>query len=366
MSMSILLLEGFGTLEFRGQLHSGSSDLLEVGFGGRTLLLKVPGEGEPSAGSFFARQSIVFTRQFSSIARSGEPAAPLSPEEVLQLEAERVHQSGGAWGHHVLWGGRVRGRSGEPYGLLLPWHEGRALRELSREEKRRLLPRQLPWLWDALSAAPHGDLHEGNLLVSPSGGLVLIDPGVLHFRHHAQSGDSVSECTFTTNPEHYPLLPPYYLPSAPLAQVDGLSAHFHRLREGLAGVVQLGELTFAGGPSPLLARLPGPRDEPGPADLMALGVLYYRALTGQHPLYDDRFTRPAWLGGRCFESHREHDTGFEAALERLSRPRTAPQGVTPAEAALCQALLELRVGSRAQLLTLCDACWVAAGIGPRR
>jgi hypothetical protein len=355
-----LQLEGFGTLGVVGQLHAGGADLLEVEFGGRALLLKVPGAGEPSGASFFARQSIVFTRQFSSIARSGEPAAPLSPDELLRLEAERIHQSGGAWGHQVLWGGIVRGRAEESYGLLLPRHEGRPLRELPREQIRRLLPQGLPWLWDALSAAPHGDLHEGNVLVTSSEHFVLIDPGALHFSHHTHSGDSVSECTFTTNAEHYPILPPYYLPRVPLAQRGGLSAHFLQLRQGLSGVTQLGELTFAGGPSPLLHHPAISLGEPAPADLMALGVLYYRALTGQHPLYDAQFTQPAWLGGRCLENHRELDTGFEAALARLARPIPPPQGATPAEAALCLALLELRLGSREQLSELTELAAAAS------
>jgi hypothetical protein len=348
----VITLEGFGVLELLGQLPATSSVLLQVQFGQRKLLLKLPGAGEASAGSFLARQSIVFTRQFSSIARSGEPATPLSPERLLQLEAERIHQSGAAWGHQVLWGGVVRGRA--PYGLLLPWHEGRCLRELPREQWRRLLPQRLPWLWDALSAAPHGDLHEGNVIVSPSAELVLIDPGALHFSFHEHSGDSVSECTFTTNVEHYPILPPYYLPDLPLAQLDGLQAHFLQLREGLSGSVRLGALSFAGGPSPLL-KPSAPRGEPAPADLVALGVLYYRALTGTHPLYDAQFTQPAWMGGRCLDSHREEDTGFEPALARLSRPIAPPAGATPQESALCLALLELRVTSREQLTQLAAA-----------
>ncbi|MFY0534319.1 hypothetical protein [Nannocystis pusilla] len=89
------------------------------------------------------------------------------------------------------------------------------------------------------------------------------------------------------------------------------------------------------------------RDEPGPADLLAVGILYYEALTGEHPFHDEEFTEPGWLGGVCLEGFRGSDTGFDAALYRLARPVVRPTArasdVHPDESALAMGLLELRV-----------------------
>jgi hypothetical protein len=344
-------VDGLGVVRHCERVRTGAFDLYRGELDGVAVAIKVKGLGFPDDNAYVAEHSVVFSRLYSAIGYAGRFAPRAPGEELLAHEAERIRASAGTWNHDVLAAGPVRSREGEPgvFGLVMPWHPGPTLAELPRQEQRQLLPRMMISLWKALAAAAHGDLHGSNIILAPERDrFVLIDPAVfLVDRDLHASGDSKSRCSFTTHPRYYPLLPPYYLPRTRLRDAPYLASQFEAFRWALSGCQLVAPGYTTGGATSGFAEQPVGRDEPGPADLLAVGILYYEALTGEHPFYDDEFTEPGWLGGVCLEGFRGSDIGFDAALVRLARPVVPPAAraadVHPDESALAMALLELRV-----------------------
>lgn len=367
--MAEVHVDGLGVVRNCERVRAGAFELLRGELDGVAVALKREGTGMSDDAAFLAEHSVVFTRLFSAYGFAGTPTARPSSKELLVHESARIRISRGAWNHRVLAAAPLRPRPDDPgvFGLVMPWHPGPTLAELPRREQRELLPRMMLSLWRALATAAHGDLHGGNIILAPGRDrFVLIDPAVFLVDHDVhRSGDSHSRCLFTTNSRYYPLLPSYYLPRAPLRDAPSLADQFEAFRWALSGCYALGPGCHAGGVTTGFAELPDGRDEPGPADLLAIGILYYEALTGEHPFIDAEFTAPGWLGAVACDGFRNNDSGFEAALARIARPVAPPDArvsdVHPAEAALAMALLELRVHDTDALLSLsCAAAEAAA------
>jgi hypothetical protein len=103
--------------------------------------------------------------------------------------------------------------------------------------------------------------------------------------------------------------------------------------------VPIGSSAFAVGPV-----IPAVHDGTAPrvADLLALGVVYYRLLTGRHPFYDGRYTHPASYGVEMREGRTDPRPEALAMLAReVVAPRAVARDVSAGEEALCCALLEL-------------------------
>lgn len=372
------------------QIHEGRRfDVFEVQMDDRRLALKVParpiGPGYEHAGAVFHATRILggVSTVWNVMAYAGsrgptwhnhdrEKDPTAIAEAFLEDEARRLRAVGPHWNHTALDLIRCDMSPCEGLlGLIMPWQTGNPLAALPRATQRRLLPRMMLSLWDALSAGLHGDLHGDNVLVSPTEDrFALIDPGAILLHHGGEDGASSGSdhLTFVTNADTYPVLPPYSQ-TPPLRQ-GSLLTHWESFLRSLtlfdfAPPFKAGEHTIGVAVSRWSGRflidVPAPRGEPHPADLLAVGVLYYRALTGAHPFYDDAFTKPAWTGVACVDNH---ITGDEGATHRLARGALRPSAldptVHPAEDALALALVHLNVPVRARLLELSAAAAAAA------
>lgn len=381
-------LGGYGAGRVVGMVHEGQRfDVLAVESEGRRLALKVPAppraRREEGATTLHAvRELGGVSTTWNVICEAGTTNAgdllarheiEVTPEDLLLDELRRLGEAAPHWNHSALGLFRCElGARGEVPGLLMPWHPGPTLAAFPRRERRRLLPRMMPSLWDALAAGLHGDMHGSNLIIAPAEDrFSLIDPGALVLHHlpkyMASSGSDV--LTFISNAEMYPVLPPYAI-TMPLSAGGGLRDHWESFVRSmtlsdLARPLQVTEHVILHAVSAaagrFLMQLPRPRGEPHASDLLAAGLLYYQALTGTHPLYDAVFTKPAWVELSCVDD-RMH--GAKRGSERLSRGITAPSrldpSVQPAEDALAMALLDLRVPDRDRLQELSAAAALAA------
>ena len=320
---------------------------------------------------------------------SGDPVgftrpAECSPEEwtwlgfaLLSAEAERIRLTQGRWNHEVvalgLWNEGTSAATLDPSrsrgwaqrfrpALVMPWHEGDDLGALSRERRRELLPRMLPALWDALLVARHGDLAPSNLRVlRDREKFVLLDPGV-HLRSEALATPGFGTDTlgmFVTNAQTYPLLRPH-TPSVALRQPlsthawgEGTPLEPH----GLASVLSWEHPMLTGRGFPRNRDEVEPRPGPPPADWLAVAVMYFVCLTGQHPFYRAEFDAPAWAGAQTsivqWTPHPRSVLGDPELLRWAQRCRdtlaSAP-GLRDAERTLAFDLLSLSHTTRNELI----------------
>lgn len=91
--------------------------------------------------------------------------------------------------------------------------------------------------------------------------------------------------------------------------------------------------------------------DPHPADLLAIGILYYRVLTGTHP-FGEGLAIPAWVGATSRDDAVDGVAGTAARLARGVEPPRSLASVRPGEEALALALLDLQVQGRARLMDL--------------
>jgi hypothetical protein len=379
-----------GPIRVVRQVHRGSIfDVHAIERDGQRLALKVPAEpsetGAWSAGPFRATRILGGVSTLWSVMsfagsrgdlalRWNEPEDPVrTAEALLEDEARRLRGVGTRWNHTAI--DLVRCDVGARRGLLglvMPWQEGTPLAALPREAQRRLLPRMMPSLWDALSAGLHGDLHGSNILVAPSHDrFALLDPGAMLLQHHPEhmASAGADALTFVSNAEAYPILPPYSI-TPPLREGGSLRAHWESFVKSLtlfdvAPPFAAGESTIGCAVSRWAGRflvdLPLARSEPHPADLLAVGIVYHLALTGVHPFYEEGFVYPAWASLECVDNR---VSGAEVANARLARGAAPPSArdpsIRPAEDALALALLDLRVTTREQVIELAARAAVAA------
>ncbi|AKT41187.1 hypothetical protein [Chondromyces crocatus] len=376
-------------------IHAGTHfDVHEVEVGGRKLALKVPSDRAMPSGpgheNLFLASRVLggATTDWDVRCHGGSLTRLMADNEVadvedaegvgellLRDEIRRLHAAAASWNHAAL--GLIRcevgGRRGLP-GLLMPLLEGAPLGSLPLPAQRRLLPRMIPALWDAIATVLHGDVEASNLLVAPvEDRFALIDPGALVLRHLPERGASRGSdvLTFITNVDTYPVLPPYAI-TPPLGEGATLRDHWHSFRESMTrsdfappfkvGTTDAGRWTSTRA-GRFLVDVAVERGEPHPADLLAVGVMYYRALTGVHPLYEDELSRPGWLN---LVSVDDALSGGEAMTARLDRglrpPSSIDASVTPAEEALALALLDLQVPSQGHLRALCEGATAGAEV----
>jgi hypothetical protein len=290
---------------------------------------------------------------------STEPYQPGSDVlgDLLEIEADVISRTGKAWNHRTLGVGRVLAeRSYEgpdprewSRALVMPRHDGFTLDTVDPGERAGLLERMLPPLWTALCAAPHGDLTETNLIIdSDRAKFHLIDPGVRKTGWWAAEPDSwvlrdeVWNAVFITTPANYPILHPVFSgDDARRAQIsskhpsrnepdwdegdlfnEDLYPDFENFRDSIEPILQYRGESFSrssGVPFALAnlfelveyhvaasslgkvgvqSRHTKRAARPDPADLLALGIIYYRALTGSEAFLGPTalLAEPAWIG----------------------------------------------------------------------
>lgn len=234
-------------------------------------------------------------------------ASPISPETLAVLladEHETLLRSGRAWRHEPL-----AFLDGPPPALILPLHDADPLTSLPDADRAERLIRELPTLFRALTGHRHGDLSETNLLADRSGsGLRLVDPASratrwlqgapggrtgVHAEPASLQGAPVTrvrlprdhhvETHFVTTPARYPILDPFTEPGD--GDLD------HQLE-----VLMLPWQDPWGGER--RRPPPDPTVRPAPADLLALGIILFRALAAEEPFVGPGLLldRPAWLG----------------------------------------------------------------------
>lgn len=371
-------LEEFGHVEVGELIHRGSLfEVHQVRAKSGILCLKIPVQEPRSIQVFQAHHSVYFTRFLSLICESGQVfkeninLPESTAQRLLEAEAKRIYKTQGAWNHQALkivncdWHGQ------KIVGLVTPFHAGTTLAQMDRATQRRLFPRMLLALWDALTVTRHGDLSASNIIIHPrQDKFTLIDPGVFLSYHWEHVGDSRTDVMFTTNPGNYPIIPPYAFQVHPLSEQKSLEEHLKIFAASMTGKCCSEQVYNKGGVEgyafyPSLSnflkefRSDSPvelhqfSDEPHISDLLALGVIYYYILTQQHPFFDAHYSQPAWLGA---EGDDFNLNGFEACFERLQRKLVKPSDIVasihPAEDELCLALLKVQLSSRSQLFQL--------------
>jgi hypothetical protein len=278
---------------------------------------------------------------------------------ILSQEMEILRSTQGAWNHApvgmgacVAWNEPPRPRAKSAANSWLapvavtPFHDAAALETLPAETRRGLFPRTLPALWDALCVRPHGDLSEGNILMAADEQrFMLIDPGVFI------GAESAGRNLFTTNPWNYPVLFPHehaifgnWLGEMTLRELSALSrGEAWRLRHAWEGrEIGIGDTRA--------------RTRPTAADLMALGLMYYRILTGEELSDALGLTEPAWCGGFSSPVQNgpyevDYSVISEAALGTIERMIDAVQAAAGVKD-LLRALVLLETKTREQLEAL--------------
>jgi hypothetical protein len=330
---------------------------------GRVVALKVPADHGASGGDalYGAFANLVFTRLFSVVGSVGRsagalPAGATLHAKLLEHEAARIVQSQGSWNHAVIHAGPTTWMHGDAVpSLVTPWLPGDALGALDVDVQCAMFPRMVPSLWDALAAAPHSDLHPGHLILAPARDrFALIDPGAaVYLDQRRSSGDGDVALVFATNVEHYPVLPPYYASTRLGVRPRAHFEAFLNSEGGFSMSIGPDADTTIPTMSAVNSILGG---APRAADLLALGVMYYRMLTRRHPFYEDEESLPAWYGVRINQGRGHAPPHALAMFERtIALPREIARSVSDAQQALCMALLGLTATTRAELTTLAHA-----------
>ncbi|MBL0169552.1 MAG: hypothetical protein IPP90_02325 [Gemmatimonadaceae bacterium] len=372
-----------GVAVVAGRVHAGRYfDVYLLNAAGQLFALKVPlASPRSDDGAFVASRTlggvstvwnVTCTAGERALAAAADQSAawptPVSSEELLRSEAQQLEAYGARWhAGFVSFRHQQIARYGSIPALVTSWQHGVQLDALTPNNQRALIPRLLPMLWRLLADTLHGDLHGSNLIVAPDQtSVALIDPGarVLRQRGRAGASEGADALTFVTTPEVYPVLPPYYLPHCSLSAGLTLREHW----EGFVRSMTLSDQArpFRAGTNVIgraMSRTRGrfladevtTAGEPHPADLLAIGVLYYQALTGRHP-FAHAFSIPAWAGLTTTDDRVD---GGDALSEKMDSavvvPSTLNAPVSPAEDALALALLDLQVTSYARMVDLTRA-----------
>ncbi len=283
---------------------------------------------------------------------------------ILLVESQLINWTKGTWNHTIIGLGTWDGLSlihgsediyiSEPLDLrflpvlIMPYYEATAFSKLPSYSKRLLFPQMLPALWDALCCMHHGDLSESNILISQQQNLFhIIDPGVILSSNSDKYFGEREQYIFTTTSANYPLLPPYSHEFNGVGIVNSLRRHrpltrdFQRINHLLG--TSLSEVQR--------------RSKPSAPDLLALGIIYYRILTGKELFLGQSILpeKPAWLNSDAiFE--RLDTIIYEQVIECLSNHYIEQElnknTITSSEKKLVSALLNLEVSDKNELLRL--------------
>ncbi len=339
-------------------MHEGKTfNLYRATLGGREVALKTPAPSLTGEDLFMKTVShgsemIVSTGQGIDVS--------LDPLKIatwtLLVEAQIINLTAAAWNHEVIalgtWDGLSKCWSEEVWlhdepldlrflaALVMPYHNAVAFSTLPHSLKRLLFPKMLPALWDALCKMPHGDLSESNLLINQTNNLFhIIDPGVVLSSSMQQYSGNTSISIFTTAPANYPVIPPFY------GQPHDAP--------GLVSFIEKYLLHTGGEPLSSAERLP----RPAACDLLALGIIYYRILTGKElflgaivlpekPAWENTYVTPR------FEDKRVYSQLVEALSGEYIQKELAKANLTPSEKRLAYALLNLEALDRDHLWRL--------------
>lgn len=264
---------------------------------------------------------------------SGGNTQPYQPDrellgDLLEIEAHTIAQVGKAWNHRILGVGRVLRDEGDAdprewsRAFVMPRYDGFTLGSVEVGRRAALFEEILPALWRALSESPHGDLNEANLIVDPvRSRFHLIDPGVRRTAWWATDPssmglrDQVWNAAFITTQANYPVLQPIFaaddarramtLPDSKDGDLDrfddDLYLYYDQLttdNDDLFGMVESHALVSRLGVLGVKARHRETATHPDPPDLLAMGIIYFRALTGDEAFLGPTglLPAPAWVG----------------------------------------------------------------------
>jgi len=309
--------------------------------------------------------------------------------KILLLEGELVRWTNGAWNHWVIGFGTWDGLSGchnknidyenqdnswSPYRfipiMLMPHYPAIPLSAFSFQEQRELFPRILPSLWDALCAMHHGDLSQSNILINKNENIFhLIDPGVVLSSTASENMYANNRSIFTTNAANYPLIPPFK-DISDFAQFGDNNVHTDLLqflkslicsphfRNLDVGIYDLSSRQLSWTKNSIQVNS---TSTPHPADLLALGIIYYRILTGNDMfLGSGIMEKPAWQGeyGELFGgTHDSVNDHYERIIDFLAKGYIDSEidryQLKREEKKLVYSLLNLRLLSKNDLLKHC-------------
>ncbi len=334
--------------------------------------------------------------------------------DLLEVEAGIIAATGKAWNHRSLGVGRVlaqhSGGGSDPRewsrALVLPRFDGFTLEAVEIGERALLFERMLPALWTALCASPHGDLNEANLIVGPDRSRFrLIDPGVRKTGWWSAARtswvlrDEVWNAVFITTAANYPILFPVFsgddarrvaIPSQDkdrdepnevvrdlfhqdlfLDPAEAQQALWARAIQAgqsgvptppanLFGLLEYHSAAFSSGAIGVQGTHRRPAAQPTSADLLALGIMYYRALTGAEAFLGQTalLDAPAWLGIHPEIGHAGEVTlgPIPKAYDRIRHAlpgwidsRVTDHGIPTAKQPLLRALLTLELHNIGQL-----------------
>jgi len=325
--------------------------------------------------------------------------------DLLEIEAGIIAATGKAWNHRSLGVGRVLAERSDgrtdprewSRALVLPRHDGFTLEAVEIGKRASLFELMLPALWTALCASPHGDLNEANLIIDPDRSRFhLIDPGVRKTSWWAAAPtswvlrDEVWNAVFITTAANYPILHPAF--SGDDARRAAISSQrqdrdepeefgrdlFHEdlfldptdpqqwhpsistPPANLFALLEFQAIALSAGCVGVQASHRQPAAQPNPADLLALGIMYYRALTGAEAFLGPTalLDTPAWVG-----THPEVGRAREVKLgpipktyERIQHTlpswidsRVTDREIPPAKQPLLRAMLTLDLHNIRQL-----------------
>jgi len=310
--------------------------------------------------------------------------APRGPyyERLLRAEFAVIQRVAGQWNHPgarlTRWQPgthlevKAEGVLEGDLCMVMPTCQGQSLSDYPRERQRKIFPSLLPALWRALTHHAHGDLSPEDVWMDRSEKFFrILDPGVCIRGHQWLRNDhpdavvgalDFRSVLFTTNVEHYPVLRPAYgdgalscdaddgfddleaevrgyLRAEPFSLVDELSLdsaqptlfHFferiHAYRQRYDGV-------------------PAPLPNPCAPDVIAMGIMYFRILTGRRFLDLYPVEWPLWAGYWSDRGNRAHPfPDFADHLDVLTQALDAATHLSVAERRLCEDLIGLQVHS---------------------
>lgn len=330
----------------------------------RDVVLKTPSPSL-SGDSLFVRSILQGSETFVSTNQGikwlNQHRAEFDPIKVatwaLLVESQIINQTAGAWNHEVIAMGTWDGlsecwheeiwNSEEPLDfrflpvMVMPYHDAVAFSTLPHTLKRLLLPKMLPALWDALLRMPHGDLSESNILINQTQNIFhLIDPGVVLTSDTQQFNGLSYISIFTTTAANYPVIPPFNRQSY---ETSGLISFIEKpiVQNYLKEPILAGEKLST----------------PAACDLLALGIIYYRILTGKEMFLGTSILpqKPAWMNSYmtpAFEDRRVYNQLIDSLSNNYIQKELEKAGILDNEKRLALGLLNLEVVDREHLLYL--------------